>query len=80
MGIGYGGNHFFDVLGQVKVSPLPFVYLAGGYRYMDLQLEDGNDRAAIDSAPRRGICSVRHRSYAVCIESHICALVPSAAD
>lgn len=47
MGIAYGDNHFYDVMGQVKVSPLPFFYGAVGYRYIDLQIKDGSKRAAV---------------------------------
>jgi len=50
MGIAYGGDHMFDLLAQLKLSPLPFFYLAGGYRYMDFDLEDGGDRAAVTAS------------------------------
>ncbi|MBI5142040.1 MAG: TIGR04219 family outer membrane beta-barrel protein [Nitrospirae bacterium] len=46
MGIAYGDNHFYDVTGQVKVSPLPFFYGAVGYRYIDMQVKDGSSKKA----------------------------------
>jgi len=49
MGVAYSGDHMIDVLAQVKVSPLPFFYLAGGYRYMDFSLEDGSEQAKVTS-------------------------------
>ncbi|HHM05317.1 MAG TPA: TIGR04219 family outer membrane beta-barrel protein [Gammaproteobacteria bacterium] len=55
-GMVYDGNHFYDVTAQLKVSPLPLVYFAGGYRALDLELEDGDKRAAVkESGPFLGI-------------------------
>jgi outer membrane protein len=36
-GIAYSGNHFVDADAYASVTPLPFVRLQGGYRYMELK-------------------------------------------
>lgn len=46
-GIAYGGNHFYDLSAQVKITPVMPFYISGGYRLLDLELEDGDQRAAI---------------------------------
>lgn len=49
-GIAYGGNHLYDVSGEVRIHPVPLFYIAGGYRYLDLKVEDGDARAQITSS------------------------------
>lgn len=49
-GIAYGGNHLFDVSGEVRLQPAPLFYVAGGYRHLDLKIEDGDSRAQITSS------------------------------
>ncbi len=46
-GIAYGGNHFYDLSAQARVTVFPFLYVTGGYRLLDVELEDGDDRADI---------------------------------
>jgi outer membrane protein len=43
----YGSNHYFDYLGRVKVSPLPMVFIAGGYRAEDLSIDQNDIKAAV---------------------------------
>jgi outer membrane protein len=41
-GIAYSGNHLYDVDAYASFAPLPFVRIQGGYRYIDLKIdEDG---------------------------------------
>jgi outer membrane protein len=41
-GIAYSGNHLVDVDAWASLAPLPFVRIQGGYRYIDLKIdEDG---------------------------------------
>ena len=41
-GIAYSGNHLVDVDAYASFVPLPFVRIQGGYRYIDLEIdEDG---------------------------------------
>lgn len=37
--LGYSGNRFLDVNGQVEFSPLPMVGIYGGYRYVDMKAD-----------------------------------------
>lgn len=56
MGIVYQGNHVYDVTAQVKFSPVPVFYVAGGYRHIELEVKDGSDKAtAKNSGPFLGI-------------------------
>lgn len=56
MGIAYQGNHVYDVTAQVKFSPVPVFYVAGGYRHIELEVKDGSDKAtAKNSGPFLGI-------------------------
>lgn len=50
MGMVYQGNHFYDVTAQVKLSPVPFFYVAGGYRHIDVELKDGSNKALIKNS------------------------------
>lgn len=47
MGLAFDSYHAFDLMAQAKLTPLPFVYLAGGYRYMDIKLEDNAEKVAV---------------------------------
>jgi outer membrane protein len=41
-GIAYSGNHLYDADAYASFAPLPFVRIQGGYRYIDLKIdEDG---------------------------------------
>lgn len=41
-GIAYSGNHLYDADAFASFAPLPFVRIQGGYRYIDLEIdEDG---------------------------------------
>jgi len=37
--IGYNGNTFTDVDGQIEFSPVPTLGIYGGYRYLDVQVD-----------------------------------------
>ena len=56
MAIAYADNHLYDVTAQVKLNPFPFMYVAGGFRYIDLELADGGKLASmINKGPFLGI-------------------------
>jgi outer membrane protein len=41
-GIAFEGDHYYDLIGRVKVKPFGPFFIAGGYRYQDLDFdEDG---------------------------------------
>jgi len=46
-GIAYGGNHFYDLIGRVKYGIGP-VFLAGGWRYEDVELDEKDIRASVN--------------------------------
>lgn len=46
-GIAYGGNHFYDLIGRVKYGIGP-VFLAGGWRYEDVKLDEKDIRASVN--------------------------------
>jgi len=46
-GIAYSGNHFYDLTGRVKYSLGP-VFLAGGWRYEEVELDESNIRASLN--------------------------------
>ncbi|ABW65837.1 TIGR04219 family outer membrane beta-barrel protein [Desulfosudis oleivorans] len=39
-GISYSGNHLFNVIGRVKVKPFGPFFIAGGYRYDSIKLDE----------------------------------------
>jgi len=39
-GIAYSGNHLYDVDACASFAPLPFVRIQGGYRYIDLEIDE----------------------------------------
>ncbi|MBI5576028.1 MAG: hypothetical protein HY896_06645 [Deltaproteobacteria bacterium] len=39
-GVSYSGNHLFEGDGFVSFSPVPFVSVQGGYRIIDLKIDD----------------------------------------
>lgn len=56
MAIAYTDNHLYDVAAQVKLNPFPFMYVAGGYRFIDLELTDGDKVASMkNKGPFLGI-------------------------
>ena len=56
MAIAYADNHLYDVTAQVKLNPFPFMYVAGGYRFIDLELTDGTKVASMkNKGPFLGI-------------------------
>jgi len=41
-GVVYNGDHLYDVDARVELSPIPFVGISGGYRYMDLSVDESD--------------------------------------
>lgn len=35
----YNSNHYYDLIGRLKVKPVKYVFLAGGYRYQELKID-----------------------------------------
>jgi len=38
-GVAYNSNHYYDLIGRLKVKPVKHVFLAGGYRYQELKID-----------------------------------------
>lgn len=45
-GMGYGGSHLYEADAYASLIPFPFMRLQGGYRYMDLKVDDAPDIVA----------------------------------
>ena len=41
-GIAYSGNHLYDAEARVELSPIPFVGISGGYRIMDMAIDESD--------------------------------------
>jgi hypothetical protein len=46
-GIAYSGSHCYEADGYLSVIPFPFVRLQGGYRYIDLKVDESDVQAAL---------------------------------
>jgi len=38
-GIAYSSNHYYDIIGRLKIKPFGPVFIAGGYRYEDIKID-----------------------------------------
>ena len=38
-GVAYGGNHYYDLIGRVKIKPFGPVFAAAGYRYEKVKID-----------------------------------------
>jgi len=55
-GIAYSGNHLYDADAYASFAPLPFVRIQGGYRYIDLKIDDSDVLASFKlSGPYLGV-------------------------
>lgn len=45
-GVAYSGNHLYDVDAYASFAPLPFVRLQGGYRHIDLKIDQDDTLAS----------------------------------
>jgi outer membrane protein len=45
-GIAYSGNHLYDVDAYASFAPLPFVRIQGGYRHIDLKIDEDDTLAS----------------------------------
>ena len=39
-GIGYGGDYYYSLIGRLKIKPFGPFFIAGGYRYDDIDIDD----------------------------------------
>ncbi|MCK5427171.1 MAG: hypothetical protein KAJ34_05705, partial [Thermodesulfovibrionia bacterium] len=46
-GIAYSSNHYYDIIGRVKIRPMGPVFIAGGYRLNDIKTDYSDVEASI---------------------------------
>ncbi|MEW6068820.1 MAG: TIGR04219 family outer membrane beta-barrel protein [Nitrospirota bacterium] len=44
-GIAYSGNHYYDLIGRLKVKPVDPLFIAGGYRYENIKIDESDVEA-----------------------------------
>ena len=47
-GIGYGGDHYYSLIGRLKIKPFGPFFVAGGYRYDDIDIDYQDVRVDAD--------------------------------
>lgn len=38
-GIAYNSNHYYDLIGRIKIKPVWLLFIAGGYRHEDIKID-----------------------------------------
>jgi outer membrane protein len=46
-GIAYSSNHYYDFIGRVKIKPVGPLFIAGGYRHEDIEIDNSGVEASI---------------------------------
>jgi outer membrane protein len=46
-GIAYSSNHYYDLIGRLKVQPFGPLFIAGGYRYEEVKVDQSDVKANI---------------------------------
>jgi outer membrane protein len=46
-GITYSSNHYYDLIARLKIRPVEHIFIAGGYRYENLKIDESNVKADI---------------------------------
>jgi len=46
-GIAYNSNHYYDFIGRVKFRPVKQIFIAGGYRHEDIEIDHSDVKASI---------------------------------
>lgn len=46
-GIAYSGNHYYDLIGRLKVKPVGPLFIAGGYRYENIKIDESDIKASL---------------------------------
>ncbi len=46
-GIAYSSNHYYDLIGRVKVRPIGLAFIAAGYRYEDVKIDESDVKASM---------------------------------
>lgn len=46
-GIAYNSNHYYDLVGRVKIKPVWPIFIAGGYRHEDIKIDVSDVEASL---------------------------------
>ncbi len=46
-GIAYSSNHYYDLIGRVKIKPIGPLFIGGGYRYEKIKIDHSDVEASI---------------------------------
>lgn len=46
-GIAYSKNHYYDIIGRIKIKPIDQFFIAGGYRHNDIKIDYSDIEASI---------------------------------
>lgn len=46
-GIAYNSNHYYDLIGRIKVKPVWLLFIAGGYRHEDVKIDVSDVEASV---------------------------------
>ncbi|MCE5194349.1 MAG: TIGR04219 family outer membrane beta-barrel protein [Nitrospiraceae bacterium] len=46
-GIAFSGNHYYDLVARLKVKPIGPLFIAGGYRYEDVKIDEKSVKASL---------------------------------
>jgi outer membrane protein len=46
-GIAYSSNHYYDFIGRIKIRPVNQIFIAGGYRHEDIEIDHDDVMASI---------------------------------
>lgn len=47
-GVTYAGNHFYSLIGRLRFNPLDHLFLAGGYRFDSVSIDEKGLKADVD--------------------------------
>lgn len=46
-GIAYSSNHYYDIIGKIKIKPIGPLFIAGGYRHNDIKIDYSDIEASV---------------------------------
>lgn len=46
-GVAYSSNHYYDLIGRLKIKPFGPVFVSGGYRYEDIKIDKSGVKASL---------------------------------
>lgn len=46
-GIAYSSNHYYDLIGRLKIKPFKPVFISGGYRYEEIKIDESDVKATL---------------------------------